>query len=239
MDAEFKQKCEIKESLHYFQDKLVIPFSLLGDFMVKTHIEKCYPSFTSEKDYYKKFYFHKIKKSDIGDLLKSYRQGCLHCQRDSALLRRPYNITSLTKRSRDIIRADYLYINKQGYIRVLLDSCTRKTMLFHSATSTAQNMANALLSWRAALGFNDHILVITDNGSHFSNNLLETLSNKIGFEQTFSIAYSPWTNGSVETINTTILRCIRNLVSQYRLHESEWPKLLPTITYIINNLHHQ
>eukprot|EP00924_Labyrinthula_sp_SR-Ha-C_P008173 snap_masked-scaffold_11-processed-gene-5.27-mRNA-1 protein AED:0.58 eAED:0.58 QI:0/-1/0/1/-1/1/1/0/267 len=108
-------------------------------------------------------------------------------------------------------------------------------MLFYSTAPTAQDMANASLSWRAALGFNDHFLVITDNGSHFSNNLLETLSKKIGFEQTFSIAYYPWTNGPVGTINTTILRFIRSLVSQYHLHESEWLKLPPTITYIINN----
>eukprot|EP00924_Labyrinthula_sp_SR-Ha-C_P000049 maker-scaffold_60-snap-gene-0.53-mRNA-1 protein AED:0.62 eAED:0.63 QI:0/0/0/1/0/0/2/0/860 len=108
-------------------------------------------------------------------------------------------------------------------------------MLFYSEAPTAKDMADALMQWRSDLGFSDYFLVITDNGSHFSNHLPKALSKNIGFEQLFSVAYSPWTNGSVEVINSAILRCIKSLISQYRLHESEWPKLLTIISYIINN----
>eukprot|EP00924_Labyrinthula_sp_SR-Ha-C_P010872 maker-scaffold_47-augustus-gene-0.0-mRNA-1 protein AED:0.42 eAED:0.43 QI:0/0/0/0.5/0/0/2/0/348 len=96
-------------------------------------------------------------------------------------------------------------------------------------------MAESLLLWRANFGFAEDFLIITDNGSHFSNNLLHYLSKSIGFEQNFTIAYSPWTNGSVETANNSILNYLKSLVSQFGLHESQWPSILSLITYIINN----
>eukprot|EP00924_Labyrinthula_sp_SR-Ha-C_P010395 snap_masked-scaffold_23-processed-gene-5.50-mRNA-1 protein AED:0.52 eAED:0.53 QI:0/0/0/1/1/1/2/0/858 len=96
-------------------------------------------------------------------------------------------------------------------------------------------MAESLLLWRANFGFAENFLIITDNGSHFSNNLLHYLSKSIGFEQNFTIAYSPWTNGSVETANNSILNYLKSLVSQFGLHESQWPSILSLITYIINN----
>eukprot|EP00924_Labyrinthula_sp_SR-Ha-C_P010291 snap_masked-scaffold_23-processed-gene-2.9-mRNA-1 protein AED:0.45 eAED:0.45 QI:0/-1/0/1/-1/1/1/0/1117 len=235
LPEDFRAGCAEVDGLLYFQEKLVIPRSLLGHFMVKNHMDKCHPSLAAEKKSISRVYLHGIPKGEVLELLKSFRQRCLHCQREPHILRRPYNLIHLAKRAREILRADYLYVNQTGYILVLMDSCTRKLMLFYSEAPTAKTMADALLQWRSDLGFNDYFLVITDNGSHFSNNLLKALTKNIGFEQAFSVAYSPWTNGAVEVVNSAILRCIRSLTSQYRLHESEWPKLLTTISYIINN----
>eukprot|EP00924_Labyrinthula_sp_SR-Ha-C_P000924 augustus_masked-scaffold_7-processed-gene-8.4-mRNA-1 protein AED:0.45 eAED:0.45 QI:0/-1/0/1/-1/1/1/0/886 len=96
-------------------------------------------------------------------------------------------------------------------------------------------MVETILRWRADLGLADQFCVITDNGSHFSNKLITQLSKVIGFEQTFTVAYSPWPNGSIETVNSQILKIIRSLTSQYGLHETEWPGLLPVIAYVLNN----
>eukprot|EP00924_Labyrinthula_sp_SR-Ha-C_P015780 snap_masked-scaffold_4-processed-gene-9.15-mRNA-1 protein AED:0.41 eAED:0.43 QI:0/-1/0/1/-1/1/1/0/63 len=62
-------------------------------------------------------------------------------------------------------------------------------------------MAESLLSWRANFGFTEDFLIITDNGSHFSNKLLYDLEKSVGLEQNFTIAYSSWTDGSAETAN--------------------------------------
>eukprot|EP00924_Labyrinthula_sp_SR-Ha-C_P013161 maker-scaffold_12-snap-gene-11.22-mRNA-1 protein AED:0.27 eAED:0.30 QI:0/0/0/1/0.5/0.2/5/0/868 len=221
LDEEFLSECDLVEGLFYFQAKLLVPRTLLTHFLVKNHIDKCHPSLSFKKKFLSNIYFHGIPKKDLLNLLHSYRQRCLHCQREPHLLRRPYNFTNLAKRAQDILRADYLHINKKGYILVLMESCTRKIMLFYSTSSIADTMTNTLLQWQTDLGFNDCFLVITDHCSHFANRLLETLSKKIGFEQFFPVAYSPWINGSIETINSSILRCLRSLVSQYRLHEPE------------------
>eukprot|EP00924_Labyrinthula_sp_SR-Ha-C_P004817 augustus_masked-scaffold_1-processed-gene-13.43-mRNA-1 protein AED:0.42 eAED:0.43 QI:0/-1/0/1/-1/1/1/0/622 len=230
-----EEKCNNKEGLLYFNDKLVIPRSLAAEVIIFNHIHRCHPSFSSEKKYLEKLYFHGIPKGDFKLLLKSYRERCLHCNRTPKIIRRPYNFTQLAKRSRDILRADYLYINSHGYILVLLDSCTRKVLLTHEESPTAEGMVRALMRWRTNLGFAESFLIITDNGSHFANRLLKLMSKAVGFEQSFTIAYSPWTNGPVETINTIILQYIKTLTSQFGIHDSEWPTLLEIISYIINN----
>eukprot|EP00924_Labyrinthula_sp_SR-Ha-C_P001378 snap_masked-scaffold_44-processed-gene-1.62-mRNA-1 protein AED:0.40 eAED:0.40 QI:0/-1/0/1/-1/1/1/0/703 len=235
LPEDFIAECTEMDGLFHFQKKLVIPRSLLGHFLVKNHMDKCHPSLTAEKKSISNVYFHGILKSELLELLKSFRQRCLHCQREPHTLRRPYNLKHLARRSREILSAEYLYVNKTGYILVLMDSCTRKLMLFYAEAATAKAMADTLMQWRSDLGFNDYFLVITDNGSHFSNHLLKALTKNIGFEQASSVAYSPWTNGSVEVLNSAILRCIKSLTSKYGLHESEWPKLLTTISYIITN----
>eukprot|EP00924_Labyrinthula_sp_SR-Ha-C_P007984 maker-scaffold_41-snap-gene-2.27-mRNA-1 protein AED:0.30 eAED:0.31 QI:0/0/0/0.5/0/0/2/0/368 len=43
------------------------------------------------------------------------------------------------------------------------------------------------------------------------------------------------TNGGVETTNRPILKIIRSLLSKYRLHENQWPELLPEIEHVLNN----
>ena len=78
-------------------------------------------------------------------------------------------------------------------------------------------------------------MLVTDNGSHFSNRIMRDLARRTNFEHTFTVAYSPWTNGAGERINSEILKTMKALMSQYQLHESEWPKLLPHVMYAINN----
>eukprot|EP00924_Labyrinthula_sp_SR-Ha-C_P009660 snap_masked-scaffold_22-processed-gene-2.40-mRNA-1 protein AED:0.48 eAED:0.48 QI:0/-1/0/1/-1/1/1/0/1851 len=231
----FLDKCHEKENLFYFQEKLVIPKTLIARFIVMNHTNMVHPSRSAESKVLKKMYFHDITKDDFNALYKNFRRRCLHCQREPALIRRPYKLTPVAKRIREIIRADYLYVNSTGYILVLLDSCSKKMMLEYTETPTAEGMVDALLRWRADLGLAEQFCIITDNGSHFANVLMQKLSKAIGFEQTFTIAYSPWSNGSVETANSQILELMRSLTSLYGLYERDWPTLLPIVAYIINN----
>eukprot|EP00924_Labyrinthula_sp_SR-Ha-C_P000329 snap_masked-scaffold_25-processed-gene-3.21-mRNA-1 protein AED:1.00 eAED:1.00 QI:0/0/0/0/1/1/2/0/156 len=72
--------------------------------------------------------------------------------------------------------------------------------------------------------------------------LLQQLSKSIGFEQYFAVTYLPWTNGLTEVINVTILKYLRSLLSEYPMHESEWPYLIllvgPAIDVFLRNLEH-
>eukprot|EP00924_Labyrinthula_sp_SR-Ha-C_P002066 augustus_masked-scaffold_99-processed-gene-0.2-mRNA-1 protein AED:1.00 eAED:1.00 QI:0/0/0/0/1/1/3/0/1782 len=201
---DFKARCEDKENLLYFKGKLVVPKPICTRFIVMNHTLKAHPSRTAELLSLKDIYFHNIPMKDFKLLLKSFRRRCLHCQREPALIRRPYKLTPLARRTREIIRADYLYINDGGYVLVLLDSCSRKVMLHYADQPTASFMVEGLMRWRADLGFADQFGIITDNGSHFSNQLMKKLAKAIGFEQTFTVAYSPLSNGSVETVNSQI-----------------------------------
>eukprot|EP00924_Labyrinthula_sp_SR-Ha-C_P013238 augustus_masked-scaffold_45-processed-gene-0.0-mRNA-1 protein AED:1.00 eAED:1.00 QI:0/0/0/0/1/1/10/0/767 len=93
---------------------------------------------------------------------------------------------------------------------------------------------NAKIS-RGDFGFDPYFLLVTDNASHFANALMEELTRSISFEQSFNIAYEPWTNGAVEITNSGILKHMRALISQYSLRETQWPSLIPLLNHIVNN----
>eukprot|EP00924_Labyrinthula_sp_SR-Ha-C_P001481 snap_masked-scaffold_55-processed-gene-1.33-mRNA-1 protein AED:0.30 eAED:0.30 QI:0/-1/0/1/-1/1/1/0/179 len=96
-------------------------------------------------------------------------------------------------------------------------------------------MVEALLEWRGYFEFAKDFIIITDNASHFANALMKGLEKRIGFQHNFSIAYSPWINGFVENVNSTILKYLRSLCSEYKLYEADWSTLLPVLNYLINN----
>eukprot|EP00924_Labyrinthula_sp_SR-Ha-C_P003686 snap_masked-scaffold_3-processed-gene-2.39-mRNA-1 protein AED:0.48 eAED:0.48 QI:0/-1/0/1/-1/1/1/0/1861 len=235
MDNAFKEKCTDKEGILYFRNQLVIPRTLLIRYLVTNHSLRGHPSKQAELKYLNEVYFEGIKKKDLKNLLTVFRGRCLHCQRGPRLLRRPLHLTKFANKARDLLGADYLYINSTGYILTLIDSVTRKVQLTYAERPSSEDMAIALEKWRADFGFSEVFTIATDNGSHFANSLLNELAKRIGFEQYFTVVYSPWTNGSTEVMNSSILRYLRSLVSQFGMQESEWPYLLPLITYILNN----
>jgi hypothetical protein len=49
------------------------------------------------------------------------------------------------------------------------------------------------------------------------------------------VAYSPWSNGTVEVVNLSILKCLRSLLSEFKLKPSEWPKLVPLVQGVLNH----
>eukprot|EP00924_Labyrinthula_sp_SR-Ha-C_P002337 augustus_masked-scaffold_16-processed-gene-1.7-mRNA-1 protein AED:0.39 eAED:0.39 QI:0/0/0/1/1/1/2/0/539 len=79
-------------------------------------------------------------------------------------------------------------------------------MLTYRKSPTAAGLVYKLIRWRVDLCLEEHFLVVTDNGSHFVNQLVKQFSESIGFEQSFSVAYSPWTNGAVETANRPLIQ---------------------------------
>ena len=112
---------------------------------------------------------------------------------------------------------------------------SRKLVSKVTQSADAYTAANMVLEFRGNFALNDHFLLITDNGYHFANSLMELLAEKLRFKHRFSVAYTPYTNGSVEVINSLILRNLRVLTSEYSLDASEWPELIPIILHIINN----
>eukprot|EP00644_Phytophthora_capsici_P005410 jgi/Phyca11/97370/e_gw1.1.1668.1 len=53
---------------------------------------------------------------------------------------------------------------------------------------------------------------ISDQGSHFKNEVVSELSRRLRTQQEFTPAYCPWINGSVERVNRDILQVIRTMI---------------------------
>ena len=80
----------------------------------------------------------------------------------------------------------------------LLDNFSGKVLLKYAQSPTAEVVAEAISEWRGHFSIKPHFLLVTDQGSHFANKLLGKLEEALRFQQQFTIAYAPWTNGIVE-----------------------------------------
>ena len=78
-------------------------------------------------------------------------------------------------------------------------------------------------------------MIISDKGSHFSNELMKNLSKDLDYKHHFAISYCPWTNGTIEVRNSTILSHLKVILAEYGAHEEEWPEFLPIIQFTMNN----
>eukprot|EP00924_Labyrinthula_sp_SR-Ha-C_P013307 snap_masked-scaffold_45-processed-gene-1.25-mRNA-1 protein AED:1.00 eAED:1.00 QI:0/-1/0/0/-1/1/1/0/220 len=220
MDPALKEKTTVRNQVHYMGTKLVIPFTLFTKVLVQLHIFTGHPSYSDEVKLLKKYFFEQLSRKDVDLLLKVFRKKCLHCNRWPRILKRPLDLTQLARNPREILHANYLYVNSQGYILALMDSLTRKIQLTYSKSPTSLSMAQAIMQWRDSFNMLDHCLIDANNTSHFSNQLLTELSRSLSYTQSFSIAYSPWTNGSIEVINSKILHYIKTIVSDYGLTDT-------------------
>jgi transposase InsO family protein len=76
---------------------------------------------------------------------------------------------------------------------------------------------------------------VSDQGSHFKNRLLSSIADVIGASHHFTLAYVPWSNGTVEVVNREILRVLRALLSGFHMRPSDWPRILPLVQSTLNH----
>ena len=221
--------------LETIEGKPVVPDEILPRLILHHHVAESHPTLTEELKKLRASYHFNIPQGRLKKLVKAMENRCLHCDRRPKLVRTPLSITELAKRPGEILHSDYLYINKYGYILTLVDSLSRKTWLKYCQRATADNVVDIIKEWRAAFGLRDQFVLVTDNAAHFSNRILQKLEKQLNFAHRFSVSYSPWTNGAAERINSDILKTMKSLMSEYQLHESEWPQLISNVTFALNN----
>ncbi|GMF25831.1 unnamed protein product [Phytophthora fragariaefolia] len=78
-------------------------------------------------------------------------------------------------------------------------------------------------------------LRISDNGSHFKNEVVKEVSKRSNANQNFTLAYSPWINGSVERLNKGIVQVLRALCLEYNVDINDWTYFVPTRQANINH----
>lgn len=131
---------------------------------------------------------------------------------------------------------DYLFVDlsrrKQfKYLSVIRDDLSSFTELF--PCPTAAFAAECLFDWICRYGIPSTF--VSDRGSHFLNSLIEDLCLKLHFRHHFTLAYCPWSNGTIEVVNRRILHVLRSLLSELRLESADWPILLPLVRFALNH----
>eukprot|EP00924_Labyrinthula_sp_SR-Ha-C_P012394 augustus_masked-scaffold_10-processed-gene-5.57-mRNA-1 protein AED:1.00 eAED:1.00 QI:0/0/0/0/1/1/3/0/1641 len=218
-------------------NKLLVTPSLIPSILMHTHLKFNHGSAEAEKRVLEKEYVPVDK--DVANLLMEgwvrFRRQCVHCQRPVKVIRRPFNITTLAKRCREVLLSDFLYLSKkEGYILTEIDSLSRLTVLHKCKNADASAVVQGLWKFHSYYELAEDFVLASDKGSHFVNQVVTTFIQESGGSQKFSCAYAPYTNGATEVQNRQIHKHFRTLVSELSLTVEQWPILIHRVQYYLN-----
>ncbi|CAF3952955.1 unnamed protein product [Adineta steineri] len=223
-------KCSTKKKLLY------VPSSMINDLLQVYHSNPLSGHFGVHRTYLKiknKYWWPDMKQS-----ITQYIQSCLLCQQ--------FNVSRMKKPGRlqpipppdgpfQLIGMDYCGPFKQTprgnqYVLCITDYFTRWIVAAAVPDCTAQTTAEAL--------FNDFIckygvpaIVLSDQGTHFHNQLMEAMSKLIGYDHTYSTTYHPQSNGMIERFNATFVPQIAKLQDR---ENNNWDEFLAPVVFAYN-----
>ncbi|POM62150.1 hypothetical protein PHPALM_28730 [Phytophthora palmivora] len=181
-----------------------------------------------------RFFIVKLK-----DKIAQFIRQCLLCKhfKGPRLIPRPYGPLLTPTERNEVVHWDFLSLGDSygdsAYLLVVKDGLSHYCELFPCATPTAYVAAEVLMMWHAIFGTPKTLM--SDQGSHFRNEMINHLATRLKIEQKFSPVYSPWLDGTVERLNRDVLQVLRALLLEYALDSHEWPYLLPAIQANLNH----
>jgi len=120
------------------------------------------------------------------------------------------------------------------YILVIIDAFSRWVELFPTKSTTAIETASVILNHIGRFGSPE--VIHTDQGPAFHNELVQELLRLCTIENSFATAYSSEENGIVERANQEVLRHLRALLLDTRVHDKWSFEQLPLVQRIMNTV---
>lgn len=161
---------------------------------------------------------------------------CLHC-RGGKIIPRPWGEVIDCSTRNQVLHFDFLSMGPSygdsKYILVLKDHATHYCELVVADTADSRVTVEALLAWHSRFGIPPEWM--SDQGTHFKNEVVAELSRRLRTQQTFTPAYCPWINGSVERVNRDILQVVRAMIITYKISQKDWVYLVPMVQANLNH----
>ena len=76
---------------------------------------------------------------------------------------------------------------------------------------------------------------VSDGAPHFQNETLKLVAAILEASRRFSVAYSSWTDGTVERMNLEVVRTLRAVMSERGRPLSEWPDIIYAGQFALNS----
>ena len=121
------------------------------------------------------------------------------------------------------------------YVLVITDYFTRYVTAVPLPNCTAETTAESLFN-DFFCKFGVPIVLVSDQGTHFRNNLMTNLSLLIGYNHIYSTPYHPQSNGIVERFNNTFISQISKLQNSDR---NDWDEFLQAVVFAYNSGSHK
>jgi hypothetical protein len=116
------------------------------------------------------------------------------------------------------------------YVLVITDYFTRHVTAIALPNNTAEITAQALFNQYFCI-YGIPAVILSDQGSHFRNQLMHNISSLIGFNMIHSTPYHPQTNGVVERFNATFIPQISKLQDN---QHNNWDEYLQAVVFAYN-----
>ncbi|CAF4161880.1 unnamed protein product, partial [Rotaria sordida] len=173
------------------------------------------------------------------EIITSYIQSCNQCSKFNVNRRKPPGLLQPIQPPNDVFQI--LGMNWWGptitsldgnrYVLVITDRLSGYVFAKPSPTNTAQDTARILMEEMILVHASPNIL-LTDQGTHFNNELMNVISNLVGCKHVFSTSYHPQTNGQTERWHATFATHIAKFCNT---EHDNWDTFLPSIVYAYNN----
>ena len=166
-------------------------------------------------------------------------RGCLHCivTRRGDIAPRPLGTALHAGRPNEVLHMDYLYMGKgtggKKYLLLIRDDLSSYVWLWPTVSCTAEATAEALGVWIGCFGSMEWL--VTDQGTHFKNELIAELTNEARAKHHFVTAYCPWAIGSIERVCREVLRACKALISEWGLSVKDWPNVTECVQSVLNH----
>ena len=122
-------------------------------------------------------------------------------------------------------------LNGNKYFLIITDRLSGYVIVKTSPTNSAQDTARILME-HIILVHGPPDILLTDQGTHFNNELLQAIAHLTASKHIFSTPYHPQTNGQTERWNSSFV----TQVAKYCNNDpSNWDTFLPSIAYAYNH----
>ena len=175
----------------------------------------------------KRFFEWKGMQADVDKFVSN----CLHCNGAAGCVKRPYGEAPHATKPSELIHWDYLSMG-DGYLFVVKDDATNFIALYPTERADARQTARFLMNWFGVHG--PCYEWVSDQGSHFKNEVIAELQHVMGAKHHFMVARCPWANGTVENAMKHVLKAFRALLSEWRMDPKDWPLLSDVVQLICN-----
>ncbi|CAF1446903.1 unnamed protein product, partial [Didymodactylos carnosus] len=124
--------------------------------------------------------------------------------------------------------------NDNRYVLSITDYFTRWVTAIALPNPSAQATAEAIFK-DYICRYGVPITILSDQGSHFRNELIQALESKIGINHIFSSVYHPQSNGLVERFNATFVPQLAKLQDRQK---NNWDEFLDAVVFSYNTGKH-
>ena len=172
----------------------------------------------------------------MNDDIDAFVSDCLLCAKSRTGERIPRKLGNLLhgERPNELIHFDFLYIHPgvSPYLLLIKDDFSGFCLLYRCGSTDAESVVEALALWISLFGVPASFH--SDTATHFKNEVMSRLTKKLGTHHTFSIAYAPQSNGTVERLCRSVLEVLRRITAREGRDFDNWANYVYVVQRVLN-----